>query len=137
MTDDLQPPNRDCVPTSRVALSTRDIVAWLLGILVFLAGVVALGYVFVLACQVYDSIDTRMAQAGVTTTARPAVAKLKAPQAEQDLQPVKARPEGQSVGVVAGVLGLHLLGLLVLGGLAALVAGRGAALAGAHQGRRA
>lgn len=103
-----------------------------IGLIVFALGIIMLGVVFWWGYQFLGSIDTQIAQ--VRTT--PAVTTPAAESTEGDLQltspeTVVAQPRpGLSLGQVAVMIGLKLVGLIVLAYVSALVAAKGAQLAG-------
>lgn len=99
-----------------------------LGLVVFGLGVVMLALVFIWAYDLYQGID------GSTFGARPQTQPITVPGAPspRTVAPgtVVATPDqGNPLVATLAALGGRLLALLVLGWLAALLAGRGAALA--------
>lgn len=141
MSDESHPPNTEPAAGSRAAATAVDITGGLIGLVVFLAGVALLVQVFFWAHEVYQSIDTGIAVAQVSSPPHSSATKAQSPagrpvQAEDEPGPVVAHPGGKPLSMVAAALALKLLGLLVLGAVATLIAGRGAALAGAHRGKR-
>ncbi|MFO8080732.1 MAG: hypothetical protein R6V07_10525 [Armatimonadota bacterium] len=120
-----------------------DIVGGVIGLLVFIAGIAMIILVFTWVRDVFDTVDTQVQQvrtARVQAEAAGAEAAAEAQAAgdevaEEDV--VVATPyEGPTIADVGITVGLKILGLLVLGWLGALVASRGAQLAGAHRGKR-
>ena len=107
-----------------------------IGLATFMVGIVMLSLVFTWARYTFASIDGEFAK----VRPGPAV-KASGPPAKEPGSPksgggaaqappaggtVEARPGGASVGTIAAALAVKLLGLLVLGALAGMVAGRGA-----------
>jgi len=124
-----------------------DIVGGVIGLLVFLAGIAMIVLVFTWVRDVFDGVDTQVQQVrAARTQAEMAAAEAAADaQAEASLSgeagagqdAVVATPnKGPTIGDVGITIGLKMLGLLVLGWLGALVASKGAQLAGAHRGKR-
>lgn len=120
-----------------------DIVGGVIGLLVFIAGIAMIILVFTWVRDVFDTVDTQVQQvrtARVQAEAAGAEAAAEAQAAgdevaEEDV--VVATPyEGPTIADVGITVGLKIIGLLVLGWLGALVASRGAQLAGAHRGKR-
>lgn len=122
-----------------------DIVGGVIGLLVFLAGIAMIVLVFTWVRDVFDTVDTQVQQ--VRTARTQAELAAAEAQAEAEAEPsgddvageetVVATPnQGPTIGDVGIAVGLKMLGLLVLGWLGALVASKGAQLAGAHRGKR-
>lgn len=106
-----------------------------LGFVAFVVGVVLLLKVFGWAYGVFSSIDASLARvatvAPVKAPPTPSVAATPNAGSEGSSGPqsrgtVKARPGGPSLGLIAASIGLKLVGLLILGWIAAMVAARGA-----------
>ena len=122
-----------------------DVVGGVIGLLVFLAGIAMIILVFTWVRGVFDDVDAQIQQvrtARVAAEAAQAEAQAQAADAGDDTdQPaedaVVATPnKGPTIADVGITVGLKMLGLLVLGWLGALVASKGAQLAGAHRGKR-
>ncbi len=127
-----------------------DIVGGIVGLLVFLAGIAMIVMVFSWVRGVFDGVDQQVQE--VRTARAAAAAAEAAAQAEAEAlsemeeagEPagasqttVLATPhQGPTIADVGVAVGLKMLGLLVLGWLGALVASKGAQLAGAHRGKR-
>ncbi len=115
-----------------------------MGILVFIAGIAMIVMVFGWVRGVFEGVDdqvqqirTARVQAAAQAAADVAVADAANPGAEPPAQAVVATPnQGPTIADVGLTVGLKMLGLLVLGWLGALVASKGAQLAGAHRGKR-
>lgn len=124
-----------------------DIVGGVIGLLVFVAGIAMIVLVFTWVRDVFDDVDTQIQQvrsARIEAEAAEARAQAEAA-AEAEASGddaaagdvVVATPNrGPTIGDVGITVGLKMLGLLVLGWLGALVASKGAQLAGAHRGKR-
>lgn len=116
-----------------------DIAGGVIGLLVFVAGIAMIIVVFTWVREIFDDVDTQVQQVRsartefeVASTDEAAVVQS---EAEDDV--VVATPyQGPTIGDVGISVGLKMLGLLVLGWLGALVASKGAQLAGAHRGKR-
>lgn len=102
--------------------------------------------VFTWVRGVFDDVDAQVQQVRIAREAH-ARAQAQAEAAATAANPgdaeapadgsVVARPyEGPTIAYVGVTIALKMLGLLVLGWLGALVASRGAQLAGAHRGKR-
>lgn len=122
-----------------------DIVGGVVGLLVFIAGIAMIVIVFTWVRDVFDSVDTQVQEVRVARTqAEMAAAEAQAEaelagetMSDEDEDVVVATPnEGPTIGDVGITIGLKMLGLLILGWLGALVASKGAQLAGAHRGKR-
>ncbi|MEA3401244.1 MAG: hypothetical protein U9R79_08415 [Armatimonadota bacterium] len=128
-----------------------DIAGGVIGILVFLAGIAMIIMVFTWVRGVFDGVDEQVQQVRSARAAAAAAQQAATPGEEQPAGGAEAgapEPGATSASVVAtphqgptiadvGVtIGLKMLGLLVLGWLGALVASKGAQLAGAHRGKR-
>jgi len=127
-----------------------DIVGGIVGLLVFLAGIAMIVMVFSWVRGVFDGVDQQVQE--VRTARAAAAAAEAAAQAEAEAlsemeeagepagasqRTVLATPhQGPTIADVGVAVGLKMLGLLVLGWLGALVASKGAQLAGAHRGKR-
>lgn len=109
------------------------------GLATFMVGIVMLSLVFTWARYTFASIDEQFAKVRAVAAERsPAPASAQrnsaaksgnsapAGQPSKGNTTVEARPGGPSVGTIAAALAVKLLGLLVLGALAGMVAGRGA-----------
>ena len=119
-----------------------DILGKVLGLLVFLGGVAMIVLVFTWVRGIFDGIDDQ-----VQVVHRAYVADLKTRQqeaasentddaGENPQEVVVATPgAGPTLAEVAATIALKMLGLLVLGWLGALVAAKGAHLAGAYRGK--
>jgi len=123
-----------------------DIVGGVVGLLVFIAGIAMIVMVFGWVRGVFDDVDAqvqkvRSARIEAQSAAAAAEAEASAAAADEDAAAgdvVVATPnKGPTVADVGLTIGLKMLGLLVLGWLGALVASKGAQLAGAHRGKRA
>ncbi len=123
-----------------------DIAGGIVGILVFIAGIAMIIMVFTWVRGVFDDVDEQVQQVRIAREAH-ARAQTRAETAATATDPVDAaapadgsvvaRPyEGPTIAYVGVTIALKMLGLLVLGWLGALVASRGAQLAGAHRGKR-
>lgn len=121
-------------------LNQRSPQAWgnyVLGILVFLLGIGLMLATFYWAYGVLGGLDAQlnqvqMAQAAVTPASPSASAK---PEGGRPATPrpevVQAEPDqGPSLGLIAAGTGLRLVALLVLAAMAAMIASRGAQMAG-------
>jgi len=117
-----------------------DMTGGIVGILVFLVGIAMIIMVFTWVRGVFDDVDAQIAQARQASAAAAAAdAEAQAAAEEAGLDPgaVVATPQqGPTIADVGTTVGLNMLGLLVLGWLGALVASKGAQLAGAHRGKR-
>lgn len=121
-----------------------DLAGGIVGILVFIAGIAMIVMVFGWVRGVFEGVDdqvqqirTARVQAAAQAAADVAVADAANPGAEPPAQAVVATPnQGPTIADVGLTVGLKMLGLLVLGWLGALVASKGAQLAGAHRGKR-
>lgn len=126
-----------------------DLAGGIVGILVFIAGIAMIVMVFGWVRGIFDGVDEqvqRVRSARVQAAAAQREAQVAADAAAGDatdqgaappVQAVVATPnEGPTVADVGLTVGLKMLGLLVLGWLGALVASKGAQLAGAHRGKR-
>lgn len=122
-----------------------DIVGGVIGLLVFLAGIAMIILVFTWVRDVFDDVDSQVQQvrsARVAAEAAQAEAEAAAAASAEDGETpaddvVVATPnKGPTIADVGVTVGLKMLGLLVLGWLGALVASKGAQLAGAHRGKR-
>jgi len=125
-----------------------DLAGGIVGILVFIAGIAMIVMVFGWVRGIFDGVDEQVQQ--VRTARVQAAAVQHEAQAAADAaaevnpedpapagQVVVATPnEGPTIADVGLAVGLKMLGLLVLGWLGALVASKGAQLAGAHRGKR-
>jgi len=121
-----------------------DIVGGVVGLLVFIAGIAMIVMVFGWVRGVFDDVDAQVqkvrsarieAQSAAAQAEADAAAAADDDAAARDI--VVATPnKGPTVADVGLTIGLKMLGLLVLGWLGALVASRGAQLAGAHRGKR-
>ncbi len=130
---------------------TFDIVGGVIGLLVFLAGIGMIVLVFTWVHGVFDDVDGQIQQVRAAKAQAAAADAETAAMAETDSdaetgeaaveeqgQVVVAKPNtGPTFADVGITIGLKMLGLLVLGWLGALVASKGAQLAGAHRGKRA
>ncbi|MFP4250272.1 MAG: hypothetical protein ACLFU7_11480 [Armatimonadota bacterium] len=119
-----------------------DIVGGVIGLLVFIAGIAMIILVFTWVRDVFDTVDTEVQQvrsARVQAEAAGAEAAAEAEaagEAESEDVVIATPNEGPTIADVGITIGLKMLGLLVLGWLGALVASKGAQLAGAHRGKR-
>ncbi len=119
-----------------------DILGKVLGLLVFLGGIAMIVLVFTWVRGIFDGIDDQ-----VQVVHRAYVADLQARQQKETAgetddaggnpqETVVATPgAGPTLAEVATTVALKMFGLLVLGWLGALVAAKGAHLAGAYQGK--
>ncbi len=118
-----------------------------MGIVVFIAGIAMIVMVFGWVRGIFDGVDEQVQQ---VRAARVQAAAEREAQAAADAA-AEANPEGPAsaghvvvatpnegptIADVGLTVGLKMLGLLVLGWLGALVASKGAQLAGAHRGKR-
>lgn len=112
-----------------------DIAGGIMGLLVFLVGIFMVVMVFTWVRGVFEGVDDQVQE---VRTAREMAAAQAEETAETDNgEPVVATPhQGPTIADVGITVGLKMLGLLVLGWLGALVASKGAQLAGAHRGKR-
>ncbi len=94
----------------------------LAGMVVFILGVGLMLFVFVQALELFRGVDGQVA--GVTTTAPVATPSNPAP-AGAETAVIATPTAGLSLSQVAVSFGLKLVGLLVLGWIAALVAAKG------------
>ena len=117
----------------------RSAQAWgnyVLGLLVFLLGIGLMLLAFYSAYGVLGGLDTQlnrveMAKAAVTPATPAPPVKAKPGQARPAPEVVQAQPDsGPGLGLIAAGTGLRLVALLVLAGMAAMIASRGAQLAG-------
>lgn len=109
-----------------------------IGLLVFLVGIAMIILVFTWVRGVFDGVDAQVQQVRAARSAA-AIQQMQNEDAStaDEEAPVVATPyQGPTVADVGVTIGLKMLGLLVLGWLGALVAGRGAQLAAAHRGKR-
>lgn len=125
-----------------------DIVGGVIGLLVFIAGIAMIVFVFTWVRGVFDDVDAQIQEVrSARVVAEQAAAEAEAAQAEAEMDAeadetdggdvVVATPNaGPTIAEVGITMGLKMLGLLVLGWLGALVASKGAQLAGAHRGKR-
>jgi len=117
-----------------------DLAGGIVGILVFLAGIAMIIMVFTWVRGVFDGVDAQIQQVRQASDAAAAAqveAQATAEEAGLDPGAVVVSPhEGPTIADVGMTVGLKMLGLLVLGWLGALVASKGAQLAGAHRGKR-
>ena len=124
-----------------------DIVGGVIGLLVFLAGIAMIILVFTWVRDVFETVDTQVQE--VRTARAETEAATQQAQAEAVAEAEMAGTEategdvvvatpnqGPTIADVGITIGLKMLGLLVLGWLGALVASKGAQLAGAHRGKR-
>ena len=125
-----------------------DLAGGIVGILVFIAGIAMIVMVFGWVRGIFEGVDDQVQQ--VRAARVQAAAAEREAQAATDAaaeahpegpasaeQVVVATPnEGPTIADVGLTVGLKMLGLLVLGWLGALVASKGAQLAGAHRGKR-
>lgn len=121
-----------------------DIAGGVIGLVVFLVGIAMIIMVFGWVRGIFDGVDAQVQEVRAARTAA-ARAQMEAEEAaatssdgdaEGDTAVVATPYEGPTVTEVGVTIGLKMLGLLVLGWLGALVAGRGAQLAAAHRGKR-
>ena len=113
--------------------SAVDTLGGVLGLLVFIAGIAMIIWTFTMVRGIFDGIDEQMLE--VRAASQQAAANA-ADQAEADPDAVTVSPgQGPSFAYVGATIGLQMLGLLVLGWLGALVAAKGAHLAGAYRGK--
>jgi hypothetical protein len=119
-----------------------DIVGGVVGLLVFIAGIAMIVTVFTWVRDVFDDVDAevqavRSARIETAEAMAAAQAEAAASAGDGETDIVVATPnQGPTMADVGLLVGLKMLGLLVLGWLGALVAARGAQLAGAHRGKR-
>ncbi len=121
-----------------------DIVGGVIGLLVFLAGIAMIIMVFGWVRGVFDDVDAEIQQ--VRAARIEAAAARREAEAATEVSAEKNAPaptavvatpnEGPTIADVGVTIALKMLGLLVLGWLGALVASKGAQLAGAHRGKR-
>jgi len=121
-----------------------DIVGGVVGLLVFIAGIAMIVMVFGWVRGVFDDVDAevqKVRSARVAAESAAAEAEARATAESEDGATgdvVVATPnKGPTIAELGLTVGLRMLGLLVLGWLGALVASKGAQLAGAHRGKRA
>lgn len=100
-----------------------DIAGGVLGLVVFIVGVILIYTVFTSAGELYREIEPALAGAQVSAEATPEGA-------------VVASPGGPSLTQVLAQFGLRFLWLLLRALLGCLIAAMGAKLAGAHRGKR-
>lgn len=117
-----------------------DIAGGVIGLVVFLVGIAMIIMVFGWVRGIFDGVDAEVQKVRAARTAA-ARAQMEAQEADAtasdgDAAVVATPYEGPTVTDVGVTIGLKMLGLLVLGWLGALVAGRGAQLAAAHRGKR-
>ena len=127
----------------RPAHNTLDTAGGVLGLLVFLAGIAMIVFTFTQVRGIFDGIDAQMMQVRIASQQAQQQAASTPPSAgaeagdQANPGTVTVSPgQGPSFADVGITIGLKLLGLLVLGWLGALVASKGAHLAGAHRGKR-
>ena len=113
-----------------------DIVGGVIGLIVFLVGIAMVVLVFTWVRGVFEGVDEQVQEVRTARELAAAEAAL-LPETEDEQEPVVATPhQGPTIADVGITIALKMLGLLVLGWLGALVASKGAQLAGAHRGRR-
>jgi len=112
--------------------SAVDTLGTVLGLLVFVAGIAMIIWTFAMVQGIFQGIDEQML---AVRTASPQAATASG-ESEGTKSVTVAPGQGPSFASVGMTIGLQMLGLLVLGWLGALVAARGAHLAGACRGRR-
>jgi len=100
-----------------------DIAGGVLGLAVFIVGVILIYTVFTSSGELYREIEPALAQAAAS------------PETAQE-GAVVASPEGPSLMQVLAQFGLRFLWLLLRALLGCLIAAMGAKLAGAHRGKR-
>ena len=118
-----------------------DIVGGVVGLLVFIAGIAMIVLVFTWVRDIFDGVDAqvqevRSARIQAEMAAAAAQAEARNEDAEGGEVVVVTPNQGPTIADVGVTVGLKILGLLVLGWLGALVASKGAQLAGAHRGKR-
>jgi len=114
------------------ARSSVDTLGGVLGLLVFIAGIIMIIWTFTLVRGIFEGVDEQVL--AVSAASQQAAA---APEQPSNPDSVTVAPgQGPSVSYVAATIGLQMFGLLVLGWLGALVASKGAQLAGAYRGKR-
>jgi len=118
-----------------------DIVGGVVGLLVFIAGIAMIVLVFTWVRDIFDGVDAqvqevRSARIQAEMAAAAAQAEARNEDAEGGEVVVATPNQGPTIADVGVTVGLKILGLLVLGWLGALVASKGAQLAGAHRGKR-
>ncbi|HJN16352.1 MAG TPA: hypothetical protein QGH10_12695 [Armatimonadota bacterium] len=111
-----------------------DIVGGVLGLVVFVIGIVLIYQVFTKATDLYDSIAPAIqaAQAG-SSEAGPVTVEAGGSEADD---PEVASPGGPSITNVLLEFALKSAWLLLIAFVGCLIAGMGAKLAGAHRGKR-
>ncbi len=107
--------------------AAADALGRVVGLLVFLAGIVLLVVVFVWAYQLFDRVDEYIDSAAPAQVAQN-------PNQDGNVAPPPApAPPSRTLAQVAAIIGLKLLAVFALGYCASLVAGRGAGLVAAHR----
>ena len=118
-----------------------DLAGGVIGLLVFVAGIAMIILVFTWVRGVFEGVDeqvqqVRQARVQAETLAAERAAELAEAGVEAEEEVVATPYQGPTIADVGITVGLKMIGLLVLGWLGALVASRGAQLAGAHRGKR-
>ena len=106
-----------------------------LGLIVFIIGIIMLGAVFWWGYQLLSTVDTQIAQVRTAPPVTTPAADASEPPSQSvspDIVVAQPRP-GLSLGQATAIIILKLVGLLVLAYISALVAAKGAQLAGASQ----
>ncbi len=130
--------------SAQPAARAFDIVGGVLGLLVFLAGIAMIIMVFTWVRGVFDGVDeqvqevrtARVQAAAAEAETEEAVVEEGSDEQTEQATVVATPNQGPTIADVGITIGLKMLGLLVLGWLGALVASKGAQLAGAHRGKR-
>lgn len=127
--------------TSDGGAKAFDIVGGVVGLLVFIAGIAMIVMVFTWVRDIFDGVDAQVQEVrSARIQAEMAAAAAQAEAQNEDAEGgdvIVATPnQGPTIADVGVTVGLKMLGLLVLGWLGALVASKGAQLAGAHRGKR-
>lgn len=118
-----------------------DLAGGVIGLLVFVAGIAMIILVFTWVRGVFEGVDeqvqqVRQARVQAEALAAERAAELAEAGVEAEEEVVATPYQGPTIADVGITVGLKMIGLLVLGWLGALVASRGAQLAGAHRGKR-
>lgn len=98
-----------------------------IGLIVFLAGIVMVVLVFMWGYDLLHSLDEQLIEVHYVSTLGPGQP------AESEAQVAAAEPGGPSIIQAATTVALKFLGLLVLGWLGAMVAGKGAEMTGVRR----
>ncbi|MGQ9731963.1 MAG: hypothetical protein ACUVX8_11920 [Candidatus Zipacnadales bacterium] len=134
-----QPEVTGAVPSGERGARALDLTGGMLGLTVFIAGVVLVILTYRQAVDLYKEIPAAIDAARIGAHENPP--QIGTDSAAKDNSSststaVVARPGGRPLAKVATDLGLRFLALVLIGFLGFLVAAMGAKLAGAHRGKR-